>query len=400
MVALLVASTPCSSAAARGTAEAMTPYMGVDTWYAYGPNIDETTVVDLVNATVSRGLKAAGYRYVWLDAGWWHGARDGNGDIVVDRTQWPHGMAWLASYIHAKGLRAGIYTDAGTTGCSNGGSYGHYQADVDTFAAWGFDALKVDYCGGRSMHLDARASYSAVAQAILHDRPHRKILFEISNGVVPNEYGRGNPPYADSAYASYLFGPSIANSWRTGPDVGTPGAVGFLQVLRNLELDAKHPKVAGRGHWNDPDYIVPDEGMTPAQARAQFTMWAIVAAPLMVSEDVSTMPARTVAMLTNRNAISISQDPLGIQGRMVVREGLAEVWVKPLAGGERAVAFLNLGPAQARAFATAAMIGLRHARAFEVRDVWRHRTSSAGPRIRVEVPAEGAVLLRVALERR
>jgi alpha-galactosidase len=348
---------------------------------------------------VRRDLKAAGYRYVWIDGGWWSGARDASGDIALSRRQWPHGMRWLTSYIHSKGLLTGIYTDAGPWGCANGGSYGHYRADVDRFASWGFDAVKVDFCGASTVGLHPRVSYRSFASAIRHDHPRRPMLFNLCNGEVPGRHGPGNPTYADSAYASYSYAPAIAQSWRTGPDVGAPGQVGFAGVLRNLDLDAAHPAAAGRGRWNDPDYLVPDQGMTPLQARAQLTMWAILAAPLVVSENLARAPRATVAMLANREAIGIDQDPLGLQGRRARRVGVSEIWVKPLAGGARAVAFLNRGLVAHTLHATGSTIGLRGHRTFVVRDVWAHRSARVGGRIEEMVPPEGAVLLRVSATR-
>jgi alpha-galactosidase len=374
----------------------LTPYMGVNTWYGFGSTLDEQTVVQLAKAVVGRRLKAVGYRYVWIDAGWWHGERDASGNIAVDPGRWPHGMKWLAAYIHHKGLLAGIYTDAGNSGCFTGGSYGHYQSDVNTFAAWGFDALKVDFCGGNAMHLDPGTAYKRFQRAILRDRPHRRMLFNVCNGAIPNEYGMGEPQYEDSAYASYRFAPAIASSWRTGPDVGVPGAVRFDHVLRNLDLDARHRWVAGHGHWNDPDYLVPEEGMSPSEARAQFTMWAMVAAPLVVSDDVTKLSPSTIATLTNREVVAIDQDPLGIQGWRAAREGLVDVWVKPLAGHRWAVAFLNRGAAAEPAHAAALLIGIRAQGKLVFRDLWGHRTMRVGRQIRVTVPAQSVVLFRVS----
>jgi alpha-galactosidase len=375
----------------------LTPYMGVNTWYGFGWDIDEQTVVQLTKAVVRRHLKAAGYRYVWIDAGWWRGERDASGNIAVDPARWPHGMKWLAAYIHRKGLLAGIYTDAGNSGCFTGGSYGHYQSDVDAFAGWGFDALKVDFCGGNAMHLDPGIAYTRFQRAILHDRPHRRMVFNICNGAVPNEYGKGKPRYEDSAYASYRFAPAIATSWRTGPDVGVPGAVGFDHVLRNLDLDARHRWAAGHGHWNDPDYLVPGQGMTAAQARAQFTMWAMAAAPLVVSDDLTKLSPAAVATITNHEVIAVDQDRLGVQGWRVAHQGLVEIWVKPLAGHRRAVAFLNRGSVAAPAYLTATMIAIGRPGKVLLRDLWTHRAMRVGRRrIQLTVPAQSVVLFRVS----
>lgn len=384
---------PAPNTAVTGTP---VPYMGVDTWYAFGRNIDQAVVVGLANAVVKRGLKAAGYRYIWIDSGWWNGARDGLGQMIVDSRQWPRGMKWLVQYIHSKGLLAGIYTDAGKVGCAGGGSYGHYQGDVDTFASWGFDAVKVDFCGGHAMHLNARVAYHRFDSAIEHDRPHRPMTFAIADGVVTSASIHRAPIYARPAYAFYRFAPAIAASWRTGPDLGWPGHVEFDWVLRNIALDARHPQVAGNGHWNDPDYLVPDQGMTPGEARAQFTMWVMLAAPLVLSDDVSTMSEQMVRILTDGQAITINQDPLGIQGHKVHRERSVEVWVKPLVGGAQAVAFLNQGSRHVAARATPAMLGITRRQTVLVQDVWNHWSGRMAGPIPVVVPAHGAVLLRVA----
>src|SRR5712691_6532724 len=201
---------------------ACTPYMGWNTFYGLGGPPDESTVVDVANAMVSRGLRDAGYDYVWIDGGWWDGSRAAAVNITVSATQWPHGMAWLASYIHGLGLKAGIYTDAGVTGCGGGsaGSYGHYQQDADQFAAWGYDAVKVDFCGGDQLGLLPATAYAQFSQALRDNSSHRPMLLNICNPFYPGEIGPGNPPYDQSAYFSYTFGPSVGNSWRTTTDVG------------------------------------------------------------------------------------------------------------------------------------------------------------------------------------
>lgn len=372
------------------------PYMGVDTWYAFGPDIDQAAVAELTDAVVWSGLRAAGYRYVWLDAGWWDGTRDQGGQITLDRGQWPNGLRWLTSYIHSRGLLAGIYTDAGRVGCDNGGSYGHYQGDVDRFAAWGFDAVKVDFCGAHAMGLNQRTVYGRFAQAIREDRPRRSMLLAISNGAFPGEPIYGYPGYSQSAYSSYSFGSKIAASWRTGPDLGWPGNVDFGSVVRNIAVDAWHPSSAGRGHWNDPDYLVPDQGMTLTEFKAQFTMWTMLAAPLMVSADVSQLPLPILRILRNRTAIEINQDPLGLQARDVATEGGVEVWVKSLAGGERAVAFLDTGSSPAAAVATRPMMGLRTACRLLVKAVWAGTREHGQQRVSTRLQGDSADLFLVS----
>jgi alpha-galactosidase len=377
---------------------ACTPYMGWNTYYGLGTQFSEPTIVSVANAMVSRGLRDAGYDYVWIDGGWWDGARDAAGNITVNPARWPHGMAWLTSYIHSLGLKAGIYTDAGATGCGgNGqGSYGHYQQDADQFAAWGFDAVKVDFCGGNHMGLDPATAYAQFSQALRDNSSHRPMLLNICNPFYPGELGPGDPPYDQSAYYSYAFGPSVANSWRTDTDVGFSHDIQWPDVLRNLDADAAHPEAAGPGHWNDPDYLGPELGMTPAEAQAQFTMWAMVAAPLIIGSDVRSLSSHTTAMLTNRAVIAVDQDLLGMQGTRIVQEGSGDVWVKPLANGDRAVAFLNRGAVPLTLSTTAGLAGLPHADRYTMDNLWTHTAAETAGTIRATVAPDSAVLYRVS----
>ncbi|HTD09046.1 MAG TPA: glycoside hydrolase family 27 protein, partial [Solirubrobacteraceae bacterium] len=272
--------------AAAQSVLAATPYMGWDTYFALGGRYSESTVLQQASQLLSLGLKRRGYRYIWLDVGWWHGTRNASGEITVSPTQWPHGLSWLTRTLHAAGFLVGLYTDAGPNGCGGAGqgSYGHYQQDVNTFAAWGFDAVKVDFCGGAEYHLRPAAAYSEFHAAIAANASHRPMLLSICDFLQPEQYGEDRPPLDESAFASYSFGPSVGNSWRTDTDVGFPGNVPFTAVLRNIDADAAAPQAAGPGHWNDPDYLAPGQGMSATQFRSQFSMWAMLAAPLMISD--------------------------------------------------------------------------------------------------------------------
>ncbi|HMD51364.1 MAG TPA: hypothetical protein VKG62_01520, partial [Solirubrobacteraceae bacterium] len=220
-----------------------TPYMGWDTYFAFGPHYSESRILTQASRLLSLGLAGEGYRYVWLDVGWWQGSRDASGQITVNPAQWPHGMAWLTRTLHAAGFRVGLYTDAGPGGCGGAGegSYGHYQQDVNTFAAWGFDAVKVDFCGGAEAHLNPAAAYSAFHAAIEANSSHRPMLLSICNFLQPGEFAEGQPTLEESAFSSYSFGPGVGNSWRTDTDVGFPGDVTFGDVLRNMDADAAQP---------------------------------------------------------------------------------------------------------------------------------------------------------------
>jgi hypothetical protein len=377
-----------------------TPYMGWDTYLGLGPRLSESAVLAQASRMVSEGLVKAGYDYLWLDVGWWQGQRSGDGEIAVDRAQWPHGMRWLAATLHRAGLRVGIYTDAGAEGCGGPGqgSWGHYQQDANTFAAWGFDAVKVDFCGGGRMRLDPARAYAAFHAALVHNSSGRPMLLSICNFREPGQV-EGEPSYGRSVFASYSFGPSDGNSWRTDTDVGFPGFVPFSWVLRNLDADAAHPEAAGPGHWNDPDYLAPDQGLTASQFRAQISMWAVLAAPLMASDDLTRITPASLQALEDQEVIAVDQDPAGIQGRLVASSGEGEVWVKPLYRGDRAVALLNRGFNTLRISTSAEAIGMPRAASYRLRNLWTHRSWSTTGRISVEVQGESAVLLRVSRAR-
>jgi Alpha galactosidase A/Alpha galactosidase C-terminal beta sandwich domain len=384
--------------AAPAAVLAPTPYMGWDTYFTFGGHFDEASVLEQASQLLTRGLARAGYRYVWLDAGWWQGAREASGAISVDPAQWPHGMAWLARTLHAAGFRVGLYTDAGSTGCGGPtGSYGHYQQDVNTFAAWGFDAIKVDFCGGVRMGLQPAAAYAAFHEAIVHNASHRPLLLSICNFLQPGQFAPEDPTPEGSAFASYTFGPSSGNSWRTNTDLGVPGDVRFTNVLANLDADAAQPQAAGPGHWNDPDYLGPDQGMSAAQFRTQQSMWAMLAAPLMVSADLITLSSASQATIANGEAIAIDQDPAGVRARPLATSGEAQVWVKPLSDGSRAIALLNRGSGTLRIATTAVAAGMPAAGTYAIRNVWSGaRTSVRSPgAIAANVPSDSTVLLRV-----
>jgi alpha-galactosidase len=373
---------------------ARTPYQGWNTYYGLGSEFNEQTIKNEADALVKRGLKAAGYNYVWLDGGWWSGTRDASGNITVNPSQWPDGMKAVADYIHSLGLKAGIYTDAGANGCggANQGSYGHYQQDANQFAAWGFDAVKVDFCGGHQQNLDPATAYGQFRDALLHNSSHRPMLFNICNPFVP--YTGAYP--GRSAWDSYKFGPSTGNSWRTDTDIGFVHSVQFSDVLRNLDDDAKHPEAAGPGHWNDPDYLGPELGMTADEAQTQFSMWSMVAAPLIIGSDVTSLSQSSIAMLTNREVLAIDQDPLGVQGTAIATSGNVQVWTKPLSDGDWAVALLNRGTTPQTISTTADQVGLHPAASYALRDVWQHTTTETAGKISATVAPHSTVLLRVS----
>jgi len=397
LLAVVLALAGAQSAPGAGVTTA-TPYMGWDTYFAFGGNYSEATILRQASELISLGLEQRGYRYVWLDAGWWHGTRAANGQITLSSRQWPHGLAWLTRALHAAGLLVGLYTDAGPNGCGGAGqgSYGHYQQDVNTFAAWGFDAVKVDFCGGAEYHLSPVAAYSAFHAAIVANPSRRPMLLSICNFLQPEQYGEGRPALDESAFSSYSFGPTVGNSWRTDTDVGFPGNVPFVDVLRNIDADAAAPQAAGPGHWNDPDYLAPDQGMSAAQFRSQLSMWAMLAAPLMISDDLTKISPQSLATVQNTEVTAIDQDPGGVQGTLLSSSSNGQVWVKPLLDGSRAVALLNRASNATRIETSTTAVGLLPASSYAMRDVWTHTTSSTRGSISVEVPGDSTVLLRVS----
>jgi alpha-galactosidase len=381
---------------------AATPYMGWNTYYGVGGTFSEQTILSVANTLIERGLTKAGYRIVWLDFGWASGSRDSQGNLLVDSSQWPHGLSWLTGWLHAHDLLAGIYTDAGASGCDHKGvgSLGHYQEDADAFAAWGFDAVKVDFCGAGQAGLIPEAQYAQFARALGNNATRRPILLNVANFWVPGQIDGRRPSPADSAYASYRWAPQIAQSWRTDTDIGFTRDIRFINVLRNLDHDAAHPEAAGPGQWNDPDYLGPELGMSSAQAQAQLTMWAILAAPLILGSDPRSLSQTSISMLKNPQVIAIDQDSLGVQGRLVRQNGSGQVWGKRLAGGDVAVALLNRGTNPLRITTSARAIGLARAHAYRIQDLWNQRSRNTSGAITAVVPAESAMLYRVAAAER
>ncbi len=377
---------------------AATPYMGWDSYFALGGHISESTILMQASRLLSLGLAREGYRYVWMDVGWWQGSRDSAGAITVSHAQWPHGLRWLAGTLHAAGLRLGLYTDAGRNGCggSGQGSYGHYQQDAATFASWGIDAVKVDFCGGAELHLNPVTAYSEIHAGLA--AAHRPMLLNICNFLQPEQYAEGQPTVAESAFASYAYGPGVANSWRTDTDVGRPGKVHFPEVLRNVDADAAQPDAAGPGHWNDPDYLGPDQGMSATQFRSQFSIWSILAAPLMISEDLTHISRASLATVSNPAVVAIDQDHAGVQGRLISTEGSGQAWAKPLADGSVAVALLNRGKNTLKISTTARAVGLPGVPRYSIENLWSGASRSSTGTLAASVPGQATVLLRVGIE--
>lgn len=373
-----------------------TPYQGWNTYFGLGGDFSEQSVREAADALVSRGLARAGYDIVWLDGGWQDPEpRTAAGDLRADRSRFPNGLKPLVDYIHAKGLKAGIYTDAGPyiPGRCGLGSHGYYQRDADQFAAWEFDAVKVDFLCGIAADLDPKTVFTEFAQALRNNASGRPIIFNLCNPVTSPDWG-DYPEEQQSTY-SWTYAPAIAQSWRTYTDVGFVGEIKFKDVLRNYDANARHPEVAGPGHFNDPDYLGPQLGMDDEEFRTQMTLWAAAAAPLVIGSDVRTLSQSSVDILTDPDVLAINQDRLGVQAVRVGPAGTTETWVKRLADGSRAAVLLNRGDVPAMLTTRASSLGLSGAR-FTVKNAWTNQVTESAGTISAAVPAHGAALFRVA----
>lgn len=306
---------------ASSTPLAQTPPMGWNSWNKFGCNVSEQLIRETADAMVSTGMKAAGYQYVNIDD-CWQVNRDADGTIVADPIRFAGGIRALADYVHSKGLKLGIYTDAGTLTCEKRpGSLNHEFQDAKTYASWGIDYVKIDWCHAEG--LDPRVQYAKFRDALAQSG--RPIVFSICNwGVL----------------APWTWGPTTGNLWRTTGDINDTydrmSVIGFSQ--NGLE------KFAGPGHWNDPDMLeVGNGGMSHDEYETHMALWALLAAPLLAGNDLRSMDAWTSRMLMNPEVIAVDQDPKGIQGHRIWQEGPLEIWVKQLADQSQAVGFFNRG---------------------------------------------------------
>ena len=384
----LASGTPTSHAKPIA---ATPPPMGWSSWNSFSNTINSDIVVQQTNAMVSSGMKSVGYQYINIDEGWWLGQRDSTGNIVVDARQWPAlksgeqagDMSNIVRFIHAAGLKAGIYTDAGESGCSfygpdigppmpHTGSEGHYDQDFLQFAQWGFDYVKVDWCGGDHENLDPAVQYAAVASAIRRAEKltgHR-LYFSIC------DWGSKSP---------WTWAPGIggveADIWRTSGDIVDPIVTSAPPNARRATMKAVldnfdrgiHPAAQHTGFFNDPDMMmVGMRGLSDRENRLHMSLWAISGAPLIAGADLTKLTKTTREILTNSEVIAVDQDSLGVQAIKVAepRPGL-QVWARPLATeGQRAVLLLNRTSEPAPISVNWDAIGLDPTSSASVRDIW------------------------------
>jgi alpha-galactosidase len=343
---------------------AQTPPMGWNSWNKFACNVSEDLIKSVADVIASNGMKEAGYQYVVIDD-CWQVSRDEDGFIVADPQRFPSGIKALADYVHSKGLKFGIYSDAGTKTCGGRpGSQGHEYQDALQYARWGVDYLKYDWCNTGTRN--AEEAYSTMSNALL--ATGRPMVFSLC------EWGTNKP---------WLWGKGIGNLWRTTGDIsdkwsskkkwpdGSCCEYGMVDILdQQVGLAA----FAGPGHWNDPDMMeVGNGGMTIPEYRAHFSLWALLAAPLIAGNDVRSMSPEIREILTNAEVIGVNQDKLGREGERVKKNGDLEVWAKMLADGSRAVILFNRGSEEAEVSVAWEEIGYPAHLTAKVRDLWAHK---------------------------
>ena len=368
-IALLFAASPAHARVDL----APTPPMGWSSWNRFGCDVDEGIVRDTADALVASGMRAAGYRYVNVDDCWMAPTRDSLGGLRPDPAKFPSGIPALADYVHARGLRLGLYTSIGARTCQGRpGLQGHLESDVRRLAAWGVDYLKVDFCApDEATRRNPEPAFRRVRRAL--DESGRPVVLSITT------WGQGAP---------WRWG--FGELWRVTGDIRAE----WDWIVRIPARSHLRRRFAGPGGWNDADMLeVGNPGLSDREGRAHFGLWAILASPLIAGNDVRTMSRITTRTLLNPEVIAVNQDRLGRQGRRL-RAGRRQVWVKRVTGG-RAVLLLNRGRRGARMRVRLDRIGLPSAERYRVRDLWRRRSRDSGPVLRARVLAHQARLFRI-----
>lgn len=391
LVSLLLAalfSAPRAGAQIERNSLAQTPPMGWNSWNKFGCNVSEDLIKSVADSMASNGMKDAGYQYVIIDD-CWQVSRDENGFIVVDPQRFPSGMKTLADYVHSKGLKFGLYSDAGSKTCAGRpGSQGHEYQDALQYARWGIDYLKYDWCSTEKRN--AEEAYSTMNKALL--ATGRPIVFSMC------EWGTAKP---------WLWAKGTGNLWRTTGDIsdhwssnkkwpdGSCCELGFVEIL---DLQVALDSFAGPGHWNDPDMLeVGNGGMTIPEYRAHFSFWALLAAPLMAGNDVRSMTPEINEILTNSEVVAINQDKLGRQGHRVLKNGDVEVWSKALSDGSRAIILFNRGGSDSDISVSWEQIGYPNHLPAKVHDLWSHKDlGSFTGTYSAKVPPHSVLMLKVS----
>jgi alpha-galactosidase len=328
---LLTALAGAAAQAQKFPGLARTPPMGWNSWNKFQCDIDETIIRAMADAMATNGMKDAGYQYINIDD-CWQGQRDARGFIQADPVKFPSGIKALADYVHVKGLKLGIYSDVGYQTCGGHiASRDHESQDALTYAQWGVDYLKYDWCNHDG--LKAQSAYAKMRDALY--ATGRPIVFSLC------EWGDNKP---------WEWAANVGNLWRTTTDI-FPGFDSILDhkswqqwgVLRIIDAQKPLREAAGPGHWNDPDMLEVGNGMSESEDRAHFSMWCMLAAPLISGNDLAHMTPGTLEILNNKQVIAVDQDKLGVEGFAYSTNGNVEIWFKPLVHGDWAMCALNRG---------------------------------------------------------
>ncbi|MBB5891159.1 alpha-galactosidase [Kutzneria kofuensis] len=373
----VLGATAATPALALDNGLALTPQMGFNNWNLTqcGSQFNEAFVEGIADTLVSTGLKDAGYQYVNLDDCWAQSSRDSKGNLVPDKKRFPHGIKAVADYVHSKGLKFGLYTSAGTKTCNKAGfpgALGHEKQDAALWASWGVDYLKYDNCNNQGQ--DAKKRYTAMRDALA--ATGRPILYSIC------EWGQNQP---------WTWAAPVGNSWRTTGDINDS----YSKMLSIYKANIKLGKYAGPGHWNDPDMLeVGNGGMSDTEYRSHFTLWAMMAAPLLIGSDIRKASAATLTILRNADVIALDQDAKGVQGNEISSSDGLHVIRKPLANGDTAVALFNETGKTAKISTTLSAVGVSSG-THTLTDLWSKAKSTSSGTISASVPAHGTVVYRV-----
>jgi len=373
--------TSCSSGG--GDRLALTPPMGWNSWNFFQAGINEQIIRDIADAMVESGMRDAGYEYLVLDDGWMAKERDSNGKLVADPEKFPSGMKALGDYIHSKGLKYGIYADRGHSTCQRlPGSFEHEQADIDAFASWGVDYIKLDSCYAEINGRKSSDDFTVYRECIKNTG--RPMILSMANYTDPSW------AWADQA---------IGHLWRTSFDIGpNMGSVYYCADTSAGDI-VIHPafnglwQFAGPGHWNDPDMLQVGNLKNDIENKTHFGLWCILTAPLMAGNDLRNMSEIVRNILTTEELIKVNQDPRGVQGYKVYDNGDHEIYNKPLCDGTTAVLLLNKGAQKADITVTWDKIGLKGRQ--KVRDLWQRKDLGyySGSFTAKDLPQHGHVFL-------
>ena len=367
--------------------QSQAPIMGWASWNNYRININEDIIKTQADAMVSSGLKDVGYSFINIDDGFF-GGRDGNGNLLSHNERFPSGMKSLAAYIHSKGLKAGIYSDAGLNTCASYwdkdtigagvGLYGHDEQDLTLLLNdWNYDFIKIDWCGGEWLGLDEETRYTEIGKRIRAIKP--EAIYNVCRWKFPGEWIT-----------------QVADSWRISGDINNQ----FESILRIIDLNADLWMYASKGHFNDMDMLQVGRGMSYEEDKTHFSMWCMMHSPLLLGNDLTGMSKETIEIITNKEMIALNQSQFVYQARRLVDDGELEIWAKPLIStmsGEIAVALLNRSEDTETISFDLKSVGLDAPKGYTIKDLWTKETfpTSTQEKVSRKVPGRGIVVLKI-----